>query len=862
MSRRMNSSMCLGIMAWLFCLGSIQADPPQPDAAPLADSKVAEPQRVRTRKATRDVPSKSAELQQLRDEIRELRQDVRELIQRFDREQAAAVAQPPVTPPTKAALNAGKPWGPTPLAHESVIENAWQMLGLRLAPLTELERKQFPSKYQGGMRVTEVRSDSPASQNKIRKDDILVGLHVWETTSFDNLAYVLGHSHIMQLGTLKFYVLRGTETLFGELKIVTPAMPMPSSLRSGPAPHSRSIALSDLPNKLVTEFDKLKLHIEVHRAIVETAAEAHGIKVTDDEVNQYLRHLQVQSKTDQIPFAVFLQGMKLLPLFSQAYEGNRQQLALVKLSGQANEPTDEELQDAYRLAQAGRVGRRRFAFPDNAQALAAARDMRLNPKPLEENAPSGWVTDWHGSVSLIPTVPPQPADEAVAKLQEGELSDVIPEGDQFAIYQRLSVLKPKGTFDDLKPQLRATLILNKTNEISLREIERLRKAYRLIVVPAGVTSAATGPTKLNPAQIPLHNADWESPAQPGHGPAKLDPLAVPAGQATDSPISRGRLGGRSWEDIANRRSKYTPDDDDAKLVLATYSVADLVVPVQPMQLQFRVDDNKAKLVGLDKPVPPANSLAQLLEMITSTIAPDSWEEAGGHGKMTVHDSTLSLVVSQTPAVHDELRSTLKLLRTVSDQRVSLEFRVIKTDENFHGFGFGLPFAWTQLKPNEGKLLNSKDADALIAAAQEERRTSLISLLKLTLMTGQPMTLDVTSGSLPAPLHLSGFAMLLAADGHGFTRLHLSVRGTDEQSAAHNLTTVRDGHSLLINLTNVIQSGTQEGVPILNKVPHADRHFKNVSAPKSLKPGEQLFLLATPRLVAPKAEEESLLGVPD
>ena len=304
------------------------------------------------------------------------------------------------------------------------------------------------------------------------------------------------------------------------------------------------------------------------------------------------------------------------------------------------------------------------------------------------------------------------------------------------------------------------------------------------------------------------------------------------------------------------------NNDDAKLIIKTYSVAQLVVPSQPMHMQFRVDDNKAKLVGLDKPVPPANSLTQLLEMIKSTIAPDSWEEAGDNGLITANDSTLSLVVRQTRAVHDELRSLLEALQKLSDQQVSLEFRVIKTDENFHGFGFDLPFAWTQLKPNEAKVLNSKEADALIAAAKQERRTSLFSLPKLTLMTGQPMTLDVTSGSLPAPLHLSGFAMPLAADGHGFTRLHLSARGTDEQSAAHNLSTVCDGHSLLINLTNVFQSGTHEGVPILNKVPHVDRLFKSVSATKSLKPGEQLFLLATPRLIPPEAEEELLLGVPD
>ncbi len=456
------------------------------DAAPLVKSQVAEPQRVRPRKAARDVPSKSAELQQLRDEIRELRQDVRELIQRLDREQAAAATQPPVTPPTKTSLRTGEPWGPIPLAHESVIENAWQMLGLRFAPLTESERKQLPSKYLGGMRVTEVRPDSPASQNKIRKDDVLIGLHVWETTSFENLQFVLGHPHVVQHGVLKFYVLRGTETLFGELKIVTPAKPMPSNMRIEPPRQPRSIALADLPNKLVTEFDKLKLHIEVHRALIETALEARGITVTADEVSQFLK---VHADRDQIPVALFQQAMQHTPMGQQFLQGARQQLALVKYSGQTTEPTEQELRDGYQLAQAGRVASQQISFADRAKADEVAREVRQSPQQFAEIAAKHGQANSFAGRTLIPTIPPNPQDEVLAKLKDGEVSDVIQVGDQFTIYQRQQLYKPPGTFEQLKAQLRATLILNKTNEIGQREVEQLRKAYRLIVVPVGTASA-------------------------------------------------------------------------------------------------------------------------------------------------------------------------------------------------------------------------------------------------------------------------------------------------------------------------------------------------------------------------------------
>jgi len=46
-----------------------------------------------------------------------------------------------------------------------------------------------------------------------------VGMHVWETISIENVAYILGRPDFAQLGPLKFYILRGNETLFGHLTV-------------------------------------------------------------------------------------------------------------------------------------------------------------------------------------------------------------------------------------------------------------------------------------------------------------------------------------------------------------------------------------------------------------------------------------------------------------------------------------------------------------------------------------------------------------------------------------------------------------------------------------------------------------------
>ncbi len=96
-------------------------------------------------------------------------------------------------------------------------ERCWHELGLKveLMPVVKVQRLQ--SRYRGGLLVTGIRGGGPANEQGIREGDILVGLHVWETISPDNVVYVLDKAREDNLGQLKFYVLRGRETLFGHL---------------------------------------------------------------------------------------------------------------------------------------------------------------------------------------------------------------------------------------------------------------------------------------------------------------------------------------------------------------------------------------------------------------------------------------------------------------------------------------------------------------------------------------------------------------------------------------------------------------------------------------------------------------------
>jgi len=133
----------------------------------------------------------------------------------------AALNQKPITATTTVvrAQSSGHSPASTLAKSEDASEKCWRLFGVKLTPLSEHEKSMVGPKYRGGMRVTSVRSDSAASLNGIQKGDVLVGLHIWETVSYENLSYVVEHPQLRSFAPLKFYVLRGDETLWGHLPL-------------------------------------------------------------------------------------------------------------------------------------------------------------------------------------------------------------------------------------------------------------------------------------------------------------------------------------------------------------------------------------------------------------------------------------------------------------------------------------------------------------------------------------------------------------------------------------------------------------------------------------------------------------------
>lgn len=100
-------------------------------------------------------------------------------------------------------------------------DRVWEQLGMKLTPMPSNEFSRFDSRYNGGLSVLSVRRDGPAARQGIRRGDVLVGMHEWETITLENVRYILNRKDFQALQPVKFYILRGSDTLFGHLEVAS-----------------------------------------------------------------------------------------------------------------------------------------------------------------------------------------------------------------------------------------------------------------------------------------------------------------------------------------------------------------------------------------------------------------------------------------------------------------------------------------------------------------------------------------------------------------------------------------------------------------------------------------------------------------
>ena len=99
------------------------------------------------------------------------------------------------------------------LEEQKLADEAWNALGLELGPISEKDlRRVKVLGYDGGLRVANDGSSAAFRRSDVQTGDLLVGLHVWPTTSLKDVAKVLNRDDLAELIPLKFYVVRRAVT--------------------------------------------------------------------------------------------------------------------------------------------------------------------------------------------------------------------------------------------------------------------------------------------------------------------------------------------------------------------------------------------------------------------------------------------------------------------------------------------------------------------------------------------------------------------------------------------------------------------------------------------------------------------------
>lgn len=102
---------------------------------------------------------------------------------------------------------------------EWLAKEAWEKLGVRLAIADKQEVQTSTDKFQGGLRVIEVRPGSPAAREKIIQGDIIVGILTWQTPTVEALAWILKSPEFNRATTAKFFVVRNNQIWHVAMKV-------------------------------------------------------------------------------------------------------------------------------------------------------------------------------------------------------------------------------------------------------------------------------------------------------------------------------------------------------------------------------------------------------------------------------------------------------------------------------------------------------------------------------------------------------------------------------------------------------------------------------------------------------------------
>jgi serine protease Do len=110
--------------------------------------------------------------------------------------------------------------GDRPVRPTSASDIVWQKLGVQLAPVASDAIARINNQLHGGLEITSINASGVAAKAGLKKGDVLVGLHTWETVNVDNVSFVLNHPDLANFNPVPFFIVRGGQIRKGALPML------------------------------------------------------------------------------------------------------------------------------------------------------------------------------------------------------------------------------------------------------------------------------------------------------------------------------------------------------------------------------------------------------------------------------------------------------------------------------------------------------------------------------------------------------------------------------------------------------------------------------------------------------------------
>ena len=148
----------------------------------------------------------------------------------------------------------------------------------------------------------------------------------------------------------------------------------------------------------------------------------------------------------------------------------------------------------------------------------------------------------------------------------------------------------------------------------------------------------------------------------------------------------------------------------------------------------------------------------LIDLITVAVEPQTWDEVGGPGSISPFQNNLSLVISQTEDVHEQIVELLEQLRRNQDLQVTIEVRFITLADSFFeriGVDFDFNVVNTSATIDPNPLVPPKIKREIVGLDQGGNVTPDFSIP----FTQDSFTLATPQFGTPVPVAQFGFAIL-------------------------------------------------------------------------------------------------------